>query len=345
MNKITKESPLISKDKDLLDEFDNYNKSIEYKPNLNFTDEYESDIVFNNNIENEIDENKETIIEDLLNDLKDVINLINKLPQPIKDMVNEITDQVIDSVDDDLYNKEYDRVPEEIEWNYNPQIPTIELPDNNDNDTNVEEPDSESIWDMDDFIPIQKEENNIIDIIDKEYIKNLTDLYKYYFTRLRKIISNFWTNLLLSTINKSSSEIKFIYNNILLSSSNLTDETKHLIDASIRAEILKNLKADYFNNIFNAEESIKHIKQFKATYVLRRRYYSSDKIENSNKISQLSNNYLLSSQKTYDIKYDIAYENLFRYLESSNNILDDLLQNYIQEIKAKQIIIERRGIK
>lgn len=80
-------------------------------------------------------------------------------------------------------------------------------------------------------------------------------------------------------------------------------------------------------------------------FELRKRYYGINEADTTSKINQLNNNYLLSSQKSYDMKYDIAFENLFRYLESSNNVLDDLLQTYIQEIKAKQIIIERKGVK
>lgn len=319
--------------------------SIQYKPDLQYTDEYESDIIFPNK-EIEVDkEDEKDIVEDLLDNLKDVIITINKLPQPLKDVVSEVVDQIIDSMEDDLYEQKYDRVPEEIEWNYKPSLPDVGTPDFDKDPEEGTKPDEDSIWDMDDFIPIEKEENDKLDIIEKEYIKNLTDLLKYYFTRLKKIISNFWTNLLLAVINKSSDEIKFVSDNILLSSSDLTEGTKHLLDAAIRSQILKNLKVDYYNNVFNAEETIKHIKQFKAMFELRKRYYGIEKASATSKTNQLSNNYLLSAQKSYDIKYDIAFENLFRYLESSNNVLDDLLQTYIQEIKAKQIIIERKGVK
>ena len=48
---------------------------------------------------------------------------------------------------------------------------------------------------------------------------------------------------------------------------------------------------------------------------------------------------------TYDKKYDIAYENLLRYLKSSTDVLDDTLKTWLVEIKSKQTLIERNGIK
>ena len=59
----------------------------------------------------------------------------------------------------------------------------------------------------------------------------------------------------------------------------------------------------------------------------------------------MNNNILQGMQLTYDKKYDIAYGNLFRYLKSSVDILDDTLKTWIIEIKSKQTLIEGKGIK
>ena len=78
---------------------------------------------------------------------------------------------------------------------------------------------------------------------------------------------------------------------------------------------------------------------------LRLRYSKIDEVIGDTKTNQMNNNILMASKLIYDRKYEIAYENLYRYLTSSNKILEDTLQTYIQEMKSKQILIERNGIR
>ena len=150
---------------------------------------------------------------------------------------------------------------------------------------------------------------------------------------------------MLASINKNTSEIKMLLDNILLSSSNVIDNAKHLLDSAVRESIVKNMKLNYFSTMFNAEETIKHLKQLKAMQELRLRYSKIDEIIGDTKTNQMNNNILMASKLIYDRKYEIAYENLYRYLTSSNKILEDTLQTYIQEMKSKQILIERNGIR
>lgn len=150
---------------------------------------------------------------------------------------------------------------------------------------------------------------------------------------------------MLASINKNTSEIKMLLDNILLSSSNVIDNAKHLLDSAVRESIVKNMKLNYFSTMFNAEETIKHLKQLKAMQELRLRYSKIDEVIGDTKTNQMNNNILMASKLIYDRKYEIAYENLYRYLTSSNKILEDTLQTYIQEMKSKQILIERNGIR
>ena len=150
---------------------------------------------------------------------------------------------------------------------------------------------------------------------------------------------------MLASINKNTSDIKMLLDNILLSSSNVIDNAKHLLDSAVRESIVKNMKLNYFSTMFNAEETIKHLKQLKAMQELRLRYSKIDEVIGDTKTNQMNNNILIASKLIYDRKYEIAYENLYRYLTSSNKILEDTLQTYIQEMKSKQILIERNGIR
>ena len=140
-------------------------------------------------------------------------------------------------------------------------------------------------------------------------------------------------------------DIKIMLDNILLNSSDVIDNAKHLLDTAVKQRIITSMKLDYYNIMFNAEDTIKYLKQLKAMQELRLRYANIDKLIGNTKTNQMNNNLLEAAQLSYDKKYDIAYENLYRYLKTSNKILRDTLQSYIYEIKSKQILIERKGIK
>ena len=86
------------------------------------------------------------------------------------------------------------------------------------------------------------------------------------------------------------------------------------------------------------------MQQLKAMQELRLRYSKIKEVEGNTKTNQNNNNILKASKYAYNRKYEIAYENLYRYLNSSNRVLKDTLQTWIQEIKSKQILIERNGI-
>ena len=247
----------------------------------------------------------------------------------------------MDFVRDEIEDEVYSSVPEEEEWIYDDVTPDDIIPED-DEDLIIDE---DNFWDTSDPFPIIKENHTKEEIIEKEYVKNLTDLFNDYFVNMHNTLSNFWTNLVTAVFNKQTTEISLLVDNILLSSSDIKPESLHLLDSAIKNQITRSVKLDYYSNIFNAEETITHLKQFKAIYELRLRYANIEKVDGSTTVNQMNNNILEGMRITYDKKYDIAYENLLRYLKSSVDVLDDTLQIWLVEIKSKQILIERNGIK
>lgn len=313
---------------------------IGYKPDLTYTDEYVSELTATKTDTNDIiDDNLagREEIDDLLEDMHEIESLINSLPNNVSDIVQEVYDQILDFVDEELTGQIVETVPDKESWEY-------EEDSNKDDDSNKPESGMGGLWDTDDFFPIKKEEHSEEEIIEKEHIKNLVDLFTDYKTELHNIISNFWGNFFIASNNKDASEIRILLDNILLSSSKVKFDTKHLLDSAVRQQIIKDMKMDYFNMMFNAEETIKQLKQLKAMKELRLRYAKIEEVKGDTKTNQMNNNVLLAAKLTYERKYDIAYENLYRYLNSSNRVLNDTLQTWIQEIKSKQILIEREGI-
>ena len=324
---------------------DNNKQQLGYQPSLTYIDDYTSEL--NNNItNNSINNNDEDDdynngleeIENLLDNMNNLNNIINGLPNNLSNPIKEVYDQVLSFAKDELENQSVMYVPEEKEYTYD----DLEY-DNT--DINNDEPDMSNIWDDEDFFPTTETEHTKDEIMRKEYIKNLVDLFEDYITELDNITSNFWTNFIIACGNKDINDIKIMLDNILLNSSDVIDNAKHLLDTAVKQRIITSMKLDYYNMMFNAQDTIKYLKQLKAMQELRLRYANIDKLIGNTKTNQMNNNLLEAAQLSYDKKYDIAYENLYRYLKTSNKILRNTLQSYIYEIKSKQILIERKGIK
>lgn len=320
-------------------------KRIGYRPHIEYQDEYQSDAsnIFNSQKEDN-EEEQGSIVDDLIEQGEVIQGLIDKLPGSSSDMVQEVFDQIIDFIENELDGKDYESIPDEWDWTYDDITPEDMIPDY-DAPEKDEEFNEDDFWDDVDPFPIIKTEHPKQEIIDKEYVKNLVDLFDDYFTNLHTTLSTLWTGLVVAIINKPSNEINIVLNNILLSSSDVKDESKHLLDSAVRTQLLKEMKSGYFSNLFNAEETIKHLHQFKAMYELRLRYASIEEADSVNSSTQMNNNILKGMQTIYDKKYDIAYENLYRYLRSSNEVLDDVFKTWVAEIKSKQTLLERKGVK
>lgn len=323
-------------------------KKIGYKPNIKYTDEYTSDITFNKKSQtnSNTDDSNSSLIDDLIEQGNAIQDMVDKLPDDIKDIIKDPLDPIIDFVNNELKDKELTKVPNQLEWEYEPEYPEPDPVNPGGGDPSIDDPEYGGLWEPDDIITIRKEYHKPFEIIEKEYVKNLYDLFQDYFSNLHSIVSNFWTTLLYSIMGKKSDEIDMILNNILLSSSKIKDDKKHLLDSAVKSDINRNMKLKYFANNFDAEGSMKHLKQFKAVYELRLRYSKIDK--NNKPISradQMSNNILESMNITYSNKYDKSYESLYRYLKSSNVILEDSLNSAAQSFRAKQTLIDTKGVK
>lgn len=118
-----------------------------------------------------------------------------------------------------------------------------------------------------------------------------------------------------------------IINNILFNSNDVVESAKHLLDSAIRQQVIKDMKLDYHKLMFNAEATITNLKQLKAIQELRVRYSKINEVTGDTKTNQYNNNVLVASIMSYNRKYDIAYENLYRYLSSSNKVIKDSFQS------------------
>ena len=186
---------------------------------------------------------------------------------------------------------------------------------------------------------------NKIDIIKKEYIKNMYDLYNYYTDRLQEVIGRFAQGMFIAYMGaESDAQLAFINGQIAMSDiEGIDKDLKHIIDACLRSEIIGANKISFCENMFSLESSLYHCKNFKSCYELRLRYAEIEKQKNSDKPSSDANTILRGMEKIYDKKYDIAYINLYKYLNSSTQVLEDSLNTLIDGLMSKNTLIKKGG--
>ena len=210
----------------------------------------------------------------------------------------------------------------------------------------VEEPVNydDPLWDPPETTVVYKAPD-IKTMIDKEFVFLLSKLVFHYTENLKGSVNNYYFNGLKTAAGQSEENIKFIANKLAITSNDIVNHSKHLFDSSIKNEDLTKLRTDFFANVFNIKETLTHIQAFFISNELRKRYtnigYSVGK-SNENSISDFT---LKQMNTRYEIQYRKSFENLFRYLESSIKVTDDILRLYVQDRSNKSTLLKKGGIK
>lgn len=226
-----------------------------------------------------------------------------------------------------------------------PGNPVVPEPDLEDDEFISPGDDDDDIFEPSSPFEVTYQEIDPIDIIQKEYIKNIYDLYNYYTSRLKGVIGRFLHGLLTAYLGSDTeAQLSFIDANITLADLDGIDvNLKHIIDAAIRSENLGANKVSFCENMFPLENSLYHCKNFKVCYELRLRYAQVEIQKESDKYSSDANTILRGMKKIYDKKYDIAYINLYKYLNSSVQVLEDTFNTLLDGIKSKHTLIKKGG--
>lgn len=210
----------------------------------------------------------------------------------------------------------------------------------------------EYIGDDDIFAPsspftIEYEDIDPIEKIELEYTKNIADLYDYYLNKLKNALHKFYLGLVGAVYgaNKETGAdcAKFILEDIQLADTNVEGGLRHLIDTGLRGEVTGGLKLSFCINMFPIESTLYHMKDFKVAKELRTRYESEEMMQDGTRDGSVSDRILQGMRETYDKKYDTAYINLYKYLNSSVDVLDDVLRTLMMGIRAKEILLKKGG--
>ena len=116
------------------------------------------------------------------------------------------------------------------------------------------------------------------------------------------------------------------------------------MDSALRNEVVGSNKLHFSLNTFTLEGTLYHLKNFSAIHEMRMRYANIKKAENNTMADSLSNKILNGNREAYDKKYDLAYINLYKYLNGSLNILEDCMRTMETNMKSKETLLRKDGL-
>ena len=359
-----------------------------YRPNIEYQDTYESEHT-NKNYKS-VNANKDDSSQgnEIMDSITDRFNEISKaiplFPAELQTAINNVYKPILDdwaAIRKETYPG---RIPNEDNVIYEPgkssSIPPYTTPPGTGDPTPGEEfylypeppdgviptepsyeeesyiVDDDSLWEPELPMTIKFVEVDPEDIIKKEYIKNVADLYNYYTDRLKNILYHYYAEKLMAVnskkkddnvnlTNKTVNDIAFMFLPITDCCSDVEENCKHLFDASLAMGEKASLKLNFLENTFPLEQTLYHLKTFKTIQELRLRYAGIDPSTGKDRTESLSNNILKGMKTSYNQKYDVAFTNLYKYLNSSLDILEDTINTELAGMKARRTLIEKGGIK
>ena len=183
------------------------------------------------------------------------------------------------------------------------------------------------------------------DAINREFVYLLSRVIKHYTDRLKDIINNYLYNFMRYNLDQNEENINFISNKMELTSNDILNHSKHLLDSSVKNENVAALRKKKNKNVFTIKDTAVHLRSFMVSHELRKRYTNINYSKGKSVANSMSDAVLQKLNAQYELQYRKNFENLFRYLESSLKVTEDILRLYVQDGLNKSTIIKKGGIK
>lgn len=307
-----------------------------YKPNLTYEKNYYTDgKLYENGSLQDLDINdmssKPIDRIDQLDELKNQI--IEKLPMMPEHIVESFLPPfyiISGMIEDFKNNKDTFPVLPETE------PPTVVPVNPGAKDENVEDsiddvPDDPfDIESEDEFINIKIEEAPIEDILEYEYIRDLTDVFKDYLQKYNVTFDKYIKSVMSNFSMSKHNNIKMLETKDISSDSNLS----HLSDFVTKSRIIIDQKTRLANKLFDLDETIFHIRSTKVANEQRKRYYTNEKMKDINSLSKISNDLLKESKMISQKKYEENFYALYKYLNSSVILLNECISTEAKQRSA-----------
>jgi hypothetical protein len=176
----------------------------------------------------------------------------------------------------------------------------------------------------------------LVQIIQDGYDTDQVNLQNYYLQQLQLIIQKYFQEMLMVMAECGVENIdnltkKFDGDTVEVSDPNLG----HLRDHIVRSQIIRDQKKRYMKKTHNVDQTMMHMRAWHIAKEERVKYYGEKYGDSGSYLDSHSNGLLRENRSSHDQKYSDALYNMYKYLNSSISLMDDILSMTVKEAQAK----------
>ena len=182
----------------------------------------------------------------------------------------------------------------------------------------------------------------LVQIIKESYNRDQIQLEQNYLQQLQLIMQRYFQQMItimsdcgLSDINQLTEDFDGNYVKIPGGKS-----LEHLRDEIVRSQIVRNQKARLFKKTHSVDNTLMHLRSWHAAEQQRERYYGEKYRDSGSYTESHSNAILRQVRRNYDKNYTAALYDMYRYLNSSALLTNDILETTVKEAQAKAMLLK-----
>lgn len=182
----------------------------------------------------------------------------------------------------------------------------------------------------------------IVELIQDGYVKDQIELEKYYIQKLQTIMQKYFQQMMaimadcgVSSIDDLTKDFDGDYVEIPAGKG-----LEHLRDYIVRSQVQRNQISRMFHKTHSTDKTLMHMRSWHAANEQRKRYYSEEYKDSTNFTESHSNSLLRESRATYDNAYEASLYDMYKYLNSSVMITNDILDLTTKEAQAKAELLK-----
>lgn len=311
---------------------ENKKMDFQYKPNLKPDENYLSSKVFE-----ELELIDEPIADEKINKYNKAVRKANEIIK-FKDLIPDgVGESILSSLP--LYLNDYKSITEA-----EPSPSQVIIQTNDETEVNeLIDDDIPELFPTGGTLEIEVEENDdILKNFNDNTLNDKENLYEQYFDDLHNIVSDYVREVnYLAVISgfRSLKDMFYAYSK----PKDIEDQYMVLSDSVIRGQIAREQRTRFFNKVYNIDKTMFHLRQKDASEQLRNRYFNkkkSDYIEEEDYLDSFHNKNLKRSRNQYKQKYEDSIKNFYKYLNTSVQLTNEILKNYLDELTAKANLLK-----
>lgn len=317
-----------------------------YKPALKPKRDYLSDAEFTHKdqplapLPSDVDDTPAQIVEQfeelegIMNDLPEDLQFLKKTIEKLKKRVNVV------------WPRGYQ--PEEPPIEYKPVTPK-KFPDGVNHVGHINKEDNPSLADLPSLFPKKTRVNlqigipkTLVQLIQDKYRRDTLRLDKYYLQQLQLVLQRYFQQMLMAMAETGMEDITDLTKNFEGTQVKVPSGQglEHLKDHIVRSQMIRDHKTRLFRKTHSVDNTLKHMRAWHVAEKQRERYYKEKYKDSSTYTQSHSNALLREARSSYDKAYSASLYSMYKYLNSSILLVNDILDMTIKEGQAKAMLVQ-----